>query len=601
MSEENIELDNIPLRLVSVQSLLKEDFFIPSYQRGYRWTKTQVTQLLDDIWLFATTDTKKEEFYCLQPIVVKKDGNLYKLIDGQQRLTTIYILLTYLDGYLEITGQEKYSIDFETRHDSKTFLEKIDFTKKEDNLDYFHICEAYTTIKEWFEVDLASRKMKFANTLLGVDNVESNVRFIWYNIDHNTSEVEVFTRLNIGKIRLTNAELVKALFLNSSNFENSSSDYIRLRQIQIATEWDYIENSLQQDKLWHFIYQPSLVKPNYATRIEYLLDLIMDKQVDSDVYFTFYEFNKKFKSNDPKHNSKELANVWLDVKQYYLTIEEWYNDDTFYHLIGFLILLGFTIKDIKNEYDGKTKEEFKSSLFKLIKQKINYKLEDLIYKNKEKVRNTLLLFNILTILSNKKSNVRFPFDRYKKENWDIEHVRSLTDKKIDAKYRKDWLFDMLAYFTGVKEIAKFKLFLPKESEPLSLCNRLIELYEKDKIEDPEFNNLFQDLQIYFKEESKPDNEDQIGNLALLDSSTNRSYKNAYFPIKRKIILNKDETGTFVPICTKNVFLKYYSNKVDSMMYWTETDANDYTISITSLLKDFIESPEEDTKPSNNND
>ena len=62
-------------------------FFIPSYQRGYRWTADEVTKLLDDIW----ESTGKR--YSLQPIVVKSlGGGKWELIDGQQRLTTLFLI-----------------------------------------------------------------------------------------------------------------------------------------------------------------------------------------------------------------------------------------------------------------------------------------------------------------------------------------------------------------------------------------------------------------------------------------------------------------------------------------------------------------------------
>ena len=65
-------------------------FYVPSYQRGYRWGKEEVTRLLEDIY------TNGNKTYCLQPVVVRKDGDRYELIDGQQRLTTLFILLQYI-------------------------------------------------------------------------------------------------------------------------------------------------------------------------------------------------------------------------------------------------------------------------------------------------------------------------------------------------------------------------------------------------------------------------------------------------------------------------------------------------------------------------
>lgn len=71
-------------------------FYIPSYQRGYRWSETEVVRLLDDIY----QNGKKN--YCLQPVVVRKKEDQYELIDGQQRLTTLYLIYKY-----ELTAPKK--------------------------------------------------------------------------------------------------------------------------------------------------------------------------------------------------------------------------------------------------------------------------------------------------------------------------------------------------------------------------------------------------------------------------------------------------------------------------------------------------------------
>ena len=84
------------LYLKSIGEILNKNFYIPSYQRGYRWDKQQVLELLNDIYEFSKKKSKEEsEFYCLQPIVLLKDeeNDYYKVIDGQQRLTTILLIL----------------------------------------------------------------------------------------------------------------------------------------------------------------------------------------------------------------------------------------------------------------------------------------------------------------------------------------------------------------------------------------------------------------------------------------------------------------------------------------------------------------------------
>ena len=66
-------------------------FFVPSYQRGYRWTKYKVDALLDDINEFSIEGNMR---YCIQPLIVKgrNDGS-FEVVDGQQRLRTMYIFM----------------------------------------------------------------------------------------------------------------------------------------------------------------------------------------------------------------------------------------------------------------------------------------------------------------------------------------------------------------------------------------------------------------------------------------------------------------------------------------------------------------------------
>ena len=117
------------IKETAVGKLLGMNFFIPGYQRGYRWTEQQVNDLLNDINEF---EPKNGSWYCLQPLVVmKKDGKdeKWEVIDGQQRLTTIYLILEYLEKdtkKAESAEQKKtYSIEYETRKGSKEFLENI--------------------------------------------------------------------------------------------------------------------------------------------------------------------------------------------------------------------------------------------------------------------------------------------------------------------------------------------------------------------------------------------------------------------------------------------------------------------------------------------
>ena len=582
------------LELKTINDLLGMKFFIPSYQRGYRWDTIQIEQLLTDLRDF-TKKRKEEEYYCLQPIVVKRtQDNEYEVVDGQQRLTAIHVLLQYFnERFTEKYRKKLYSLEYETREDSKEFLNKIDLSKREDNVDYYYISVTYEFILNWFS-DKQAEINDFESTILNWTKV------IWYEAESDIDSIDIFTRINIGKIPLTNAELIKALLIQKSNFQESNfqESNIYFKQFQIATEWDIIEKKLQEDAFWYFIYDLKN-RLKYKNRIEYIFDLITKKQDEHEAYYTFNEFYKEYMTTKKNGGTPDIDVIWREIKNYFQSFEEWFQDKEFYHLIGFLVDCGKNVNDLKDNGTGKTKTEYREYLKSEIKKEIKngrtskVTLEELEYGDK-RIKKILLLFNIQTILSSKEADMRFPFYRYKDEQWDIEHIRSQTDAKIAGNTRKDWAEDVLEYLTGeteesntIRESNEIKQKSTKSSDS-PFVSKLQEILNSDKIDDPEFDKLYKEIVKHFKEDEEPDNKDAISNLALLDSRTNRSYKNAMFPIKRRKIIENDMHGVFVPICSKNVFLKLYSKKLENVMYWMKSDADDYLFAIKETLKDYIE-------------
>ncbi len=598
------------LELANIFSLGGKSFMIRDYQRGYRWTETEVKLLLDDILEFSRRNPKSEgEFYCLQPVVALRtsDGS-YDIIDGQQRLTTLFLILKYFESYIKILfpAFKPFSISYETRPGSEDFLNNISapVTDYENYIDYYFMHGAFKTIKEWMKGIDDTARLKLVQTLLQSDlsmneaGVETdkanNVRVIWYEVAprEKATSVDIFTRINIGKIPLTNSELIKALLLRKSNFKDAEAT---LRQLRISTEWNAMEQRLQDDNFWHFIFSSSNSR-HYDNRIEYIFDLITgrDKEIDTEFYHTFNHFQQRI------HNEgASPEGIWLEIKQYFQTLDEWYEDRDLYHLIGFLIEYGEDIDELRKECAKKDKDDFREHVNSRIRSvmsgidlvNMEYKPDE---KSRERVRKTLLLFNILTVLKNAKSDMRFPFSRFKTEGWDIEHICSQTDRTINGQPdRRAWCSDMLKYYTGTDDALNARKYVfPSEAKQESeITQGILEFYGDDgnfidKIPDDKFSILFTTIQQ--KLEGQPDNRDWIGNLTLLDAATNRSYGNAYFPIKRLRIIDNDRDGVFIPIATKNVFLKYYTRHSDKMLYWSQDDANDYFESIAETLKDYLE-------------
>lgn len=563
---------NTKIELRTINELLKENFFIPSFQRGYRWNSEQVDDLLNDLLEFYLKEKNKEEFYCLQPIVVTPNGSKYSVIDGQQRLTTIYIILTYLKDLMQYLGKNNFTIEFQTRKGSENFLKEIDITKKSENIDYHHMCLAMETISAWFSSKDGSTKINLLNTLL--NHTGNNVKVIWYEVENATENdaIDIFTRINMGKIPLTNAELIKALFLRRDNFEGAD-EVKRLRQLEIAGEWDRIEQALRDEEFWFFLQDGTT---NYDNHIELLFNLMADNLnsrgavVSIDPQYTFRHFNDLF------NNESDIETTWMEIKNYYQTFKQWYDNREYFHLVGFLICAGMDIKTIKDQTENLTKAAFKKYLIKKISDQVSCEITELTYlDSKPLLRKVLLLFNIITILNNEKSNSRFQFGRYKVEKWDIEHIHSSQSEiPLATIHQTEWMEEVVKYSDDEDITNKAQAFLKTPA----------------KERGNSFEKLYIEIVTKYSQDGKIEDINDISNLTLLDAGTNRGYKNAVFPFKRKSILRRDANGTFIPLCTKNVFLKYYSDEIGQMTFWGTDDRNNYKAAILKTITDFLQKP-----------
>ena len=571
--------------------------------------------MLDDFQAFCERVSRNQiesgEFYCLQPVVVRKrswdEGGRtvegYEVIDGQQRLTTLYILLKYLGAVCAVLYPdfELYSISYATRvgngtdGGSRHFLENIG-THSEDvserwPVDFHYMQGAWNCINAWIADDMEVRE-RLVKALLDSGDLARNVRMIWYDVteDRQTDPVAIFSRLNVGKIPLTNAELVKALLLRRDNFGTGTD--AMLRQSHIATEWDAMEKALRNDAFWYFLYRSDHPFA-YENRIEFVFDLMSEKGRDAEFYHTFNFFSDELKKKSEQREDGAAEAIWQDVKDVFLRLSEWYEDRNLYHRIGFLIEYGADILKLVGESQTRSKSGFDEwidgetkSLFRGVS------LRDLSYENQKdrrSVRKVLLFFNILTVLQSDRSDMRFPFDRYKTDDWDIEHISSQTDPGMRSDSdKKSWLADMQALFPVTEraggEAAGMDGGMEKNGK--NFAGRIKELRNSERIDTAAFDELFKDIQRYFGEDEL-DDKDALGNLALLDAETNRRYGNAFFPVKRQTIIDNDEKGIFIPIATRNVFLKYYSRGSTDVMRWGKSDAVNYRDAVEKMLDKYI--------------
>ena len=265
-------------------------FWVPAYQRGYRWLPLQVTQLLDDIREFTLRrDPQPDEFYCLQPLVVKVRSNgEFEVVDGQQRLTTLLLIMRHFNERLtEKYRQTLFTLAYETRPSLEEFLKSPREETANDNADYFHLYKAIQAIEAWF-VQRDSEVEAIKSALL------NKTKVIWFELAERDNPVDAFTRLNVGKIPLTNDELIRALFLRRTGQDKKDAENIRMR---IAYEWDQLEKGLQSDDFWYFLTNRN---PSSQNRIAFIFDLVartegISEELANDAYGLFYFFNQRMK------------------------------------------------------------------------------------------------------------------------------------------------------------------------------------------------------------------------------------------------------------------------------------------------------------------
>ncbi|GMO41540.1 MAG: DUF262 domain-containing protein [Termitinemataceae bacterium] len=586
------------LILKPVRDLMSLKFSIPDYQRGYRWDDRQVKELLDDIRDFYQTVENKSnvgQFYCLQPIVVikGKKENTWEVIDGQQRLTTLYIILYCKENIVKDEVSEIFTIEYGTRPGSEDFLRNLknnvhDTILSNDNVDYYHMSNAYKTILKWFTENDTVKASRFIGSVL------KDVQFIWYEVHGEENPREIFSRINLGKIKLTSAELIKALFFLN---KNASPEY----QAKIGLEWDNIENTLQNPAFWGFIKNSKNVKsvnintedgqPNHITLI---LDLIAsnyniqkyikgnDIDRKHDEYWSFYVFYDLINNDSLKSESKGLTTkeyLWDLIKSYFRTFDEWFSVNDYFHLTGFLFQMGEKIEDIKDLFDKYGEDQFLKALKERIKKRLNVcenMLEELSYndnKGKTKISNILLLFNIVSSIES--GYIRFPFERYSNEQWSLEHIHAQNSEAFKTEdQRRALLEDQKKYFKNKNN---------------SIETKIKNLLSNNNIDKVPFETLEKEIFNLFTDADTLDNKNlnSIKNLTLLTKEDNSSLSNYLFPVKKDKIKEHDENGHFIPICTKNVFMKYYSTNVEQNVKWDIVDMNEYFKQIKKTLKDYF--------------
>lgn len=548
--------------LRAIVDLGGKNFIVPSYQRSYRWGEREIQALLQDIWDFAQMQNQSG-FYCLQPVVVKNNKEKYRIIDGQQRLTTIFLIIKFLEN------KDFFNISYETRRNSTDFLKNIkDKTQEEiENIDFYHFYKAYEVIQAFFD-NKDINQNKFLKILL------NKCKILWYEIAPKENENEVFICLNIGKIPLVEAENIKALFL-SKNDELDSDDLKDRAELWYRSEIEARENRDFRYCVLNKINEKEDIENKILKddiqRIEaYLKSLVPSSDKKHYLFEYFYKYYK----------DGTLNNQWSELENAINTLSGFASgkgndkiDREIFHYLGFLILSGENIYSLYKEWKNDTnKESFSQKLLAKIQNKISKieNIEQLRYKKDDaKIKEILLLFNLEYLIREESSNEYFKFNRFVLEQWSLEHIYAQNSKSIQEAIKgKDnesiiqWLEETLLYID-------YDMLKQEIKQSIKESNFTDELF--DKIND----NFKNDDTLH-----------TIQNLTLLDKESNSQIGNQIFSQKRKAIQKLGEQDKLIPIATRKVFEKVFSENKSNPDIFEQKDQEDYLAAIKESLKRY---------------
>lgn len=562
------------------------DFLVASYQRGYRWGPHEVRQLLNDIKANAddarARRTTPSDYY-LQPVVVlPRGGGAWELVDGQQRLTTLYLIAKYIGTKLP-DAKVEYTLSYETRNqkanDSRYFLENLenlDDEVRKSNIDFHHIAAAYEEIKKWFGKQ--PNPTKAANDFYNA--LSEWVYVIWYQAPSDTNPNDLFTRLNRDRIPLTDSELIKALVLSSNGAAAGKPG----RQEEIAAQWDAFERDLRDDQFWAFLTGSTARRP---THIDFLFES-MTPAAGLRVRPRYWTF-EKVRDDIEKRGA---AAFWRDVVARHGLLTGWFQDRELYHRIGYLVAIGDSVPDLIEASRSQTHSAFRNGLVDRTRQRLRLSRDDVSLlqygKSDAKCTEVLLLMNVEAVLASKDAGARFSFHAYARDGWSLEHIHAQNSEGLKKEnQRRDWLEAHVKKIRATEWIAELA---PAAEQVAAQIDTHLAL-APGKTDDIGFQEILDKVFALFGAPGGSPTEENLhglSNLALLQRDFNSKLNNAVFALKRERIVELDEAGAYIVPCTRNVFLKYYTAAEDQQLsIWGPQDQEQYYEKLLAAIGPFL--------------
>lgn len=520
-------------------------------------------------------------------------------MDGQQRLTTLTVILSYLNEYELINEKLQYNVRKETEEFLKEyifkpnelkniqnweqFLENTSIKGKDyDYQDVFYLFNAYKAIQTWFET--------YPNSVTAMkDKILNHVKLI-VNLPKNIEEQELFENLNRKRVPLDGADLIRALIIT------------RVAKKEIGD----IDDSIKQNVLIN----------ERRVKIGLMLDRINHWWADGNKKNYFHQFTKESKVPDEESISfndvtypinhlyklyvlaygegvldmeffekKVIEDGFLDELQLLQrTMDNWCNDKELYHLILFTSIYA----------REKIKEEPVLSFKELLHQWKKLYRKDFIRFLKKRIASTEVFNDLINQTERcKEENEKTAF----LENWydnklitvsvllDIISILSSNNTCLPARHFKAYKEDLEHIFlqTPVGDRIKDKIKQTQIlKEYIDIINQSLSEEEKININDCDIDwenqNWKDDIKFRINnriEKVIPVN--SLGNMCVLHESVNRGYGNDFFLEKRIDIMRKSQEGFFIRPhvydAFNKIFLERHDESIDMKMMnrWDRSD------------------------------
>ncbi|MDD2888723.1 MAG: DUF262 domain-containing protein [Aliarcobacter sp.] len=580
-----------------------DSFYIASYQRGYKWGDEPIQILFDDLYdaFKSSKNSKKSQEYYLQYITVKKieynKKKYLEIIDGQQRVTTLSILYSVLNNRDIIKNKIKYAVRSKVQEyiDNRIYKDyqlpsswEALISEQEDYNEQ-DICYMYNAQSRFSKNKIEKLEDNDELTLF-IEYLKHNVKIIVNLVEEHISSEQIFSNLNNNKIPLTNADLVKGLFLTKlarDNENNISFKEILEKRASIGRQWDDMENWLNQEEVKNYYFK------DFNSSMDGFLKLfiktldINEKYNANEQYSIFNLIDKTIKKSD-----KSIIEIFHDFKLLYSRLVDWYDNTQIYNLLGF-ILLAKGSKSMKLvsfvSYIYKDKKEFIKSLNKAKNNIIEYeKMEELEYgKNNTSIHNILLALSIF----DDDNSSRFNFNAYsdKKQNWSLEHIFPQTPK-LDNGLLNCNDIKSINELSNNKDIEEFRNNIFLENKDINLDTEyksLIKILEEGKAKKVTSTQI-----LIIEELIKVESLHHIGNMALLSVGDNASMSNNMFNEKRLNLAKRVSKGSFIPKHTFDVFSKLtdfnQSNVMnENLKIWTLQDITTHQLWMKQRIEKII--------------